>query len=348
LPKPTAARGNPAAVILPFDPTYLISTDMVGPTLPAATAAGISAAFQKYEADFRTYADVHWNAGGAAWTENYYDRALIYYAWWLRTGEVEFWRRASLMAVAYRRDYLEINNYGSTPHWAQLEGLEKHYLLTGDEASRYAVARVAQQFRAGYHRDGDPNSLGSTAGWWDNRIQARVLHSYLLSWRLQATGTTPLDWAALMESALPLILSTQKPDGSYRFAQLCGESLNYMTGLLNDVMIKYYTYYKPDTRIPSAIRRSIDYLWNTQWIASSQSFKYLSGTCANVGGPTAAPDLNNLMVTGFGWTYRQTNDPVFRDRGDQIFAGGVYGAYVQGSKQFNEEYSASFRYSGMR
>jgi hypothetical protein len=226
--------------------------------------------------------------------------------------------------------------------------LEKHYLLTGDEASRTAVARVAQSFRAGYHRDGDPTSLGSTGSWWDNRIQARVLQAYLLAWRLAATGTTPLDWGALLNAALPLILGTQRPDGSYRFEQLCGESLNYMAGLLNDVLIKYYSYYQADARIPGAIRRSVDFLWTTQWLSSAQAFQYLSGPCTGVGGPTAAPDLNNLMVTGFAWTYQQTGDPTYRSRADQIFAGGVKAEWLGQSKQFNQAYASSFRYLAYR
>jgi hypothetical protein len=39
---------------------------------------------------------------------------------------------------------------------------------------------------------------------------------------------------------------------------------------------------------------------------------------------------------------------VYRDRGDQIFAGGVAGAYLAGTKQFNEQYTASYRYPAYR
>src|SRR3712207_8429963 len=42
--------------------------------------------FAKYEQDFRTYSDQHWNVEGATWNAgpgeqggNYYDRAKIYY-----------------------------------------------------------------------------------------------------------------------------------------------------------------------------------------------------------------------------------------------------------------------------
>jgi len=340
--KPNDSRTTPAAVVLPTDPRYLVSTQLVGPTMPIDSAAS-TPVIAKYDSDFQQYADKHWNQAGASWSENYYDRALIYYAWWVRSGKLEYWKRATALAASYRIDYLQANNYAASPHWAQLEGLEIHYLLTGDEASRDAVLQVAARFHDAFHP-----TLGHTDNWWENRIQARVLQAYLLAWRLQATGNATLNWAALLDDGLTRVLGTQRADGSYRFTQLCGESLNYMTGLLNDVLIKYYTYYKPDTRIPPAIRRSVDFLWDTQWLPSAQTFKYLSGPCAGVGDATPAPDLNNLMVTGFGWTYRQTGDAAYRDRAEQIFAGGVNGAFLSGTKQFNEEYTASFRYLSMR
>jgi hypothetical protein len=135
-----AASGVPAAAVLPTSAEYLIRTDLVGKTIPAARAAHLGAAFARYESDFAGYADPAWANAGSKWNDgNYYDRALIYYAWWARTGNPQYWWRAARFAVDYRAGYLEAEaGYASSPHWAQLEGLEKHYLLTGDEASRVA------------------------------------------------------------------------------------------------------------------------------------------------------------------------------------------------------------------
>ena len=57
----------------------------------------------------------------------------------------------------------------------------------------------------------------------------------------------------------------------------------------------------------------------------------------------AAPDLNLLIAPAYAWLYRQTGDPAYRDRGDQIFAGGVKLAWL-GAKQFNQNYRWSFDY----
>lgn len=347
IPKPDNDRSVLSAAALPRDANYLVSTDLNGPTITSYAARSMGGTWARYEGDFVRMADAHWQKEGPAWNQsNYYDRALIYAAWWVRTANPEYFRRAALIAVDYRTKYLEANNYGTSPHWSQLEGLEQHYLMTGDEKSRYAIARVAEIM----HRNYDPKITDtSRRGWIENRIQARILQSYFLAWRLNAVGTKPTNWAKLMDDALTRILSTQREDGSYGFQSTCLKSLNYMTGLLNDVFIKLYSYYKADPRIRSAVERSATFLWDTQWLPQAHSFKYVSGGCINpsgmqVGGPSPAPDLNGLFVTTFGWLYQQTGNTTYRARGDAIFAGGVQKAYLTGTKQFNESYSASYRY----
>jgi hypothetical protein len=42
--------------------------------------------------------------------------------------------------------------------------------------------------------------------------------------------------------------------------------------------------------------------------------------------------------------YQQTGDTTYRDRGDQVFAGGVTRAYLNNGKQFNQNYMWSFDY----
>jgi uncharacterized protein YjdB len=346
LAKPSANRSLLTAVALPTDVNYLLSTEINGPTTSMAASKALGGAYTKYENDFVKFANLHWSTNGAAWGENYYDRALIYYAFWVRSGNPEYFRRASLLAVNYRRDYLERNSYRSSPHWSQLEGLEQHYLLTGDEASRKAIGSVAAVFSQGYYSKLSDHTVSP---WMESRIQARVLQSFLLAWRVQAPGPS---WTSLLDGGLTKVLSTQSADGSYRFPNTCNQSLNYMNGLLNDVLIKYYRGYRRDSRIPDAIRRSLDFLW-TQWMASQAGFAYISADCLNLSGvwvglKTAAPDLNNFIVTGFSWYGRFAGDASYSQKAELIFSGGVNRAFLQGSKQFNEEYSASFRHLGFR
>jgi hypothetical protein len=347
LPRPTTDRGNPEAVVLPTDPAYLVSTGLVGATVTTASTAASDppgSMVAKYEADFRTYADQHWNAEGPAWANNYYDRAMIYYAWWMRTGEVEYWRRATAMALAYRRDYLEANNYGASAHWLQIEGVEQHYLLTGDEASRLAVGRVGDVFNLAYYMD----NLGDVTAEMENRMQARTLLALLTAWKLNAPSQAGAVWSARLDLALTRILSSQGADGAYRFTRTnnqCGYNKPFMVGLLNDVLIKYSATYNADSRIPGAVQRSVDYMWTSDWNPAGRAFIYLDGPCPGYDeGQVLAPDLNNIIVTGYGWVYQQTRQTVYRDRAEAIFAGGVTQAWLDGSKQFNENYTTSYHY----
>ena len=346
LARPTTDRGNPEAVVLPTDPAYLVTTGLGGQMVTTASTAASDPAgsVAQYEANFRTYADQHWTANGPAWGEDYYDRAMIYYAWWMRTGDVEYWRRATAMALAYRRDYLEVNGYNASAHWLQIEGVEQHYLLTGDEASRTAVGRVADIFNLPYYMD----NLGDVNAAMDNRIQARTLLALLTAWKLNAPSQSGNVWSTRLSLALTRILAAQSADGAYRFTGMtnqCGYNKPFMVGLVNDAMIKYSQTYSADTRIPGAVQRAVDYMWAHDWNPTGRAFIYLDGPCPGYDeGQVLAPDLNNIIVTGFGWTYQQTGQSVYRTNAETIFAGGVSQAWLAGSKQFNENYTTSFHY----
>ncbi|MBK8646300.1 MAG: Ig-like domain-containing protein [Gemmatimonadetes bacterium] len=339
-----AIPSAPVAAALPTDPNYLMATELVGPTVTQAANKALSGVWNKYENDFVTYADKHWALTGASWAGNYYDRAQIYYAFWVRTGNPEYWRRGTLIAVDYRTTYLEANNYGSSHHWSQLEGLAEHYWLTGDAASQKAVGRVADGLAIYYRKGvlGDTNHIDM-----ESRIQARSLQAMLLAWEVQAPGGgyyTPATWATHLPLMLTQILKAQKPTGAFLWNGYCGTSINYMNGLLNDVMIRYYQRFQADARIPTSIKANADWLWANQW-RPDQSFNYQSAFCArNNSGPGASADLNGLYVTTYSWLYKQTGILAYLHAADAIFANGVKSSYLTGDKQLNQQYTASYKH----
>ncbi|CAA9331358.1 MAG: hypothetical protein AVDCRST_MAG40-1921 [uncultured Gemmatimonadaceae bacterium] len=319
---------------------------LMGAVPAVASVEALGGAFARYEQDFRSYADRHWTLYGAAWeTANYYDRAMIYYVWWARTGNPTYLQRAHALVLDYRRNYVERWGYGVSAHWALFDGLALHYLLTGDEASRVAVGRMADVLVASYYMD----NLGSVSAEMDNRIQSRVLLGFVLADEIRAPSRTGQNWAGRAREALTKILAAQSADGAYRFRQgnQCGYNKPFMVGLLNDAMIRYFTLFERDGRILPSIKKSVDYMWTNDWRSSANAFVYLGGPCS--GAPTGtAIDLNNLISTGFGFVYQQTGDPTYRTRGDQVFTGGVTGAFLAGTKQFNQEYTSSHRYLTLR
>jgi hypothetical protein len=328
----------PAAVALPISPNYLVSTEVVGQTVPVAAAPTSPVVFPTYESEFVSYGNLHWATEAGNWTYNYYDRVLIWYAWWVRTGNPEYWRRGTIDVIAYRDQFVVPNSYQMQPHNALLDGLATHYLLTGDERSRYAVGRVATFFAQVW----TPQLDCTTCPYPEGRIQARTLLSHYLAWMINA-GDAPQNWTALMATDVTKILATQQPNGSYRFANWEGAHSNFQTGLVHDALIKYYAYVQADPRIPLAMKKTLDWMWATQWDVATQSFKYVSEP-TTVGAPTPSPDLNLLIVTGYGWYYAYSGDATYKTRADAIFAGGVNGAFLDGYKQFNQTYTSSFHY----
>jgi len=111
--------------------------------------------------------------------------------------------------------------------------------------------------------------------------------------------------------------------------------------LVHDALIKYYTYVTADPRIPVALKRRSTGCGRRSG-TPTQSFKYLSDA-TSVGAPTPAPDLNMLIVTGYGWYFAYSGDETYRTRVMRSLR-GVNAAFLDGYKQFNQSYTSSFHY----
>jgi hypothetical protein len=328
---------------------------VVGPYVPSATVRASGGVFSKYENDFLRYDEPQWSKCGPKWDcIDYYDRALIYYVWWQRTGISKYRDRATQIALDFRKRALEANHYGIVFHWAMMDGVALHYLVTGDTASLTAVGRVADGFA--WQINGDPSGYIGDPRRMDDRIPAYAIKSLLLAYLLKAPsgGIKPLgvpggnDWAAVLRTALTKILATRDPDGQWRAAK-CGArgraTHPFTVGLLYDALARYYESFEHDERILPAIQQSANVLWSQNWIPASHAFQYVGIACPGEGGPTPAPDLNNLIVNGFAWVYHMTGEPSFRARADEIFAGSVTAnSPSTGAKWFNQSYTSSFRY----
>jgi len=337
--------------------------NLLEPTKTVAETALIGPDFARYDQIFLEKLPTT-----NTWEDNYYDRGVVYYARYARSGDATFLQKGHDIVLKYRKEYLEPNDYKSSPHWSQVRGLELHYQLTGDTASQTAVAAIYAQSLASFSRPiwgtpPIPDLANPQSSYMENRIQARCLQAGLSSYRIGASYTgeygefTPATWPTELRTMLNQILSVQKADGSFSWVQICGGQLNYMVGMLNDVLIEYYRDFEPDPRIPTAIAAANEYLWTTQWLPADQAFSYCSTLCApnpfgtNVGGKEAAGDLNGLFIASFGWLYKQTADPKWRTRGDAILAGLVsdrWASNYSGSKNFNQAMSEAYRYFGFR
>jgi hypothetical protein len=134
-------------------------------------------------------------------------------------------------------------------------------------------------------------------------------------------------------------------------------------GLLYDALVRYYSQFEADPRIPTAIKTSADVMWRDDWVPPGTSyvgsdgitytsvgaFKYVGKSCGPEGSATPAADLNQLIVNGYGFVGKVLNDATFQSRAALIFAGGVNSRGVTGdAKHFNQQYSSSFRALSLR
>ena len=51
-----------------------------------------------------------------------------------------------------------------------------------------------------------------------------------------------------------------------------------------------------------------------------------------------------MIAPLYGWLFQQTGDVKYRNIGDQIFTSGVQKAWLDGGKQFSQNYRWSFKY----
>ncbi|MBU6367016.1 MAG: hypothetical protein KJT01_12465, partial [Gemmatimonadetes bacterium] len=290
--------GTPPAVTYPRDLAFLLGTGIVGPTIPVADNPNAA-----FDAQFRAFADQHWQANGAQWEQaNQYDRALNHFAYWMRSGDLAYWTRAVAIARDYRDRYLAPSGFNPSPHWMALEGVALHYWLTGDSASRLAVLRSAGRLTAAF----PPAELAKVGGQYtEGRIQARVLVASLLAWEL---GDASDDWGGKASAYAANMAALQRTDGSYGWPNWCDHQSNAMVGLQNDALIKYYERHTATPAVVATVKRAVDYLHRVSWRPASRAFTYTDVPCTGPDDLLPMPDLNMLIVNGFAFVGRQTGD----------------------------------------
>lgn len=111
----------------------------------------------------------------------------------------------------------------------------------------------------------------------------------------------------------------------------------FMVGLTMESLIEAYEA-TGDPRIPSAIKKMLDQMWEEAWVAGDAAFVYWTP------GSKGTADLNMLIAPAYAWFYRLTGDAAYLQRGDKVFNGGVAGAWLAGGKQFSQNYRWSFKY----
>lgn len=317
---------------------------LFGPAFPTV-ADYTSRGYQWYVDRFVINADALWTACGAQWDGcnniAQYDRPLFYYYWWIITGDSKWLDRANATLLNWR-NAVQAAGWAVAPHQTMAISLYAHWLVTGDALSKQAILEIASRSGLAFY---DSTYMKLEQG--ENRIQARIIE---LLWMAETVQPDNPTWGTALEKAVANTLATQNSAGFFPFQGTCGGQLNYMGALLMDTLTRLHDK-RPkavyNTAIETCVRKFANWLWSTEWDAGAQAFPYMSILCEGTGGPGPAIDLNAIFTPMFGWLGRLDNDASWFTKGDQIFA-GIQVAFVEGNRQFSENYYSSERYLGYK
>lgn len=269
---------------------------------------------------------------GNAW---YYDGIRVAYQIADYTGDKSFAEYAKNPLDVYR-PYV-IDNKAQVGGWRVFaQGLRMDYERTGNAQSKAAVLEL---LNAPYGANANPSSL---AGEDLSREVAYAIETMLEAEKLGEKRNPKL--AQYVDAALGH-LDQWFVSGKFQ------QCYPFMFGLTAEALIKYYEV-TADKRILPALKIGADAVWEKAWrpaglylnekgvqVTLAAGFYYDPAYPTN-----PAPDLNLLIVPVFGWIYSQTGDKSYIEKGDQIFTGGVDGAWLDEGKQFNQSYRWSMDY----
>jgi hypothetical protein len=277
----------------------------------------------------------------------YYDATRVYEQISDYTGSA-VWEDCASKAKAIYRDYV-MRNDGSVPgYWNFTSGFRMDWERNADALSKQAAILLSQ--RAAFCTDQTP--IASTASPNVSREVAYCIMSYINAEELGAPRRARL--ATLADQALGHIdqwfvsKTMRAPSPFTMIPQAAGQYYiqPFMVGLTMQALIRYWDATQ-DPRVQPAVKIALDWLWERAWVAADKSFWYENwAPDGNQAFPEkkGTADLNLLIAPAYAWMYHRTGDATYRDRGDQVFAGGVTGAWLDGMKQFNQNYMWSFDY----
>lgn len=311
-----------------FNQSYRWSFDYVkwrtaGPLAPPA--------FAEWEANMLIYGRMYCDYLARPLTfdellgATYYDGERTFHQIADHAGDAT-WTECAGRAEALYRDLYVVPAAGSVPgYWNFSRGLALDYLRTGDLLSQQAAILLSEN--AMFARDGTPPE--STVSVDFSREVAYAILSYLDA---EAVGALPRDRLSMLVNQAVGHLD------QWFVTRTAPVITPFMAGLTAEALITYYGR-TPDPRIPPAIAQAMDWLWANAWMPGEEAFWESSNNPS-----VAAPDLNMLIAPAYAWLYRQTGDPAYRERGDQIFEGAVKFGFIASGKHFNQHYRWSFQY----
>jgi len=313
--------------------------------------------YRKYDQNIENYFP---RVENIKWTNNvgkdgYYDTPHVFYQFYVRSGNDEYFKAARRELVHYRDDQIiqEGPNRGSAiaskkTRYIYVEALVDDYLLTGDEKSLLVAGYMAEYLK----KNVDPKKAYVRRGdshFWTEREMAFPFLGVVEYYEL----TGDKEYLNFASEMMKNLYRTQKewPDRGGFIHNLYSHDTEegarrdeyggspFMTGLLLEAIVKYHQITNSNIAKES-IFMALDWLTNNCLAPSGDSFVYL--TCDKHRGE-GHPDLNMLIVHAFGYGYKISgySRKDYLELGQTLFERGVNSARLSDRKHFNQNYRSS-------
>lgn len=269
----------------------------------------------------------------------YYDGARAFLQMYDYTEHQPFLEFAAKIHTVYR-DYILAGGsaklYANFPH-----GLVMFYEQFGDVQAKEAI-RVMQKGTPGF---GPIYHWG--AGWRNSREEAYGLSLHLAKERLgfpRVEGRQDLGYEpgeTYFDQCLANVLGQME---QWFVSETARFVYPFMVGLNAEALIEYYEVSR-DPEVPYLLKLAADKMYPNPltWHEGTESMMLVEQKDGVVTrGP--APDLNLMIAPLYAWVFKETRDVKYRDIGDKLFRSGVRRAYLDGGKQFTQNYRWSFKY----
>jgi hypothetical protein len=315
---------------------------------------------------------------------NYYDMGLALYTGYYRTGNTTLLNHARRVADVWWSGYPNSGantNYSNTtaPRGAALGGLMLRALDGRPELWPWIAGYVRYMYQSwlGAHLAKADLHYGVRDGGY------MLLYAALLG-KVHPDPAVRAEFTQkALDAATLYYVRLQYPDGSWRWIDVDAQTTGYqmqpfMVGLMLDGMVATHRL-TGDPRILTAITKSVENLytdgyrgnepvsqkpgatwrgmWYTLYGATCQAGcgrKTLDGGW-DTNGIREVRELNPLVLHAFGYAYAMTQDPKFRQWGDEIFAatfgkgqGPLADPYYSladfRAKEYNQNYRSAGRY----
>jgi hypothetical protein len=308
--------------------------------------------------------DGAWRNAIGAGNLNYYERLKTGVMQWRRTGDVKYLRGG--LSIGWHNlsqyfDYNKVDGLGGNvePYLFQPESCALHYLLTGDELGVQCLEGFSRRMEI-------TNRLTNTGknGFGDGRTVARLGMAYLMAHLTNKADN--YDYAANLTTWTDKMVTGDAwdTDGLYKPEACVDTSGRYnnlfMNTLIMETFARVYDSFSADSRIMPKVQGILDGAYPAHWAilgaATVPSFKnWFNWQCLESNaGPSV--DLTNMYTPFWAWYASRAGAPSYKTIADDVlFFNGVgvgvtgqNGPWLQGHKQFNEQFVHGLEYGAFR